>query len=65
VNFNFETSTAVSIQMVDALGKEVSASINKSVINDKVVLNTNHLSEGVYFVNINFNGQVQSSKMIK
>lgn len=65
VNFNFETSTAVSIQMVDALGKEVSVSINKNVINDKVVLNTNHLSEGVYFVNINFNGQVQSSKMIK
>jgi fibronectin-binding autotransporter adhesin len=65
VNFNFETSTSVSIQLVDVLGKEVSANINKSVSNDKVVLPINHLSEGVYFVNINYNGQAQTTKVIK
>jgi len=65
VNFNFETTTAVSIQLVDALGKELTSSINKTVSTDKVVLNTNHLSEGVYFVNIKFNGRVQTTKMIK
>lgn len=63
--FNFETATSVNIQLIDALGKEVSASLNKTVSNEKVVLNTNHLSEGIYFVTINFDGQTQTTKMIK
>jgi fibronectin-binding autotransporter adhesin len=65
INFNFDSVTAVSIQLIDALGKEVSVALNKNVSNDKVVLNTNQLSEGVYFVTINFNGKTQSTKVIK
>jgi hypothetical protein len=65
VNFNFESTTSVTIQLVDALGKEVIAAINKNVSNDKVILNTTGLSEGIYFVNIQFNDQLQTSKMIK
>ncbi len=65
VNFNFETATNVTIQLVDALGKEVSSSLSKTVSNDKVILSTNHLSEGIYFVNINYDNQSQTTKMIK
>lgn len=65
INFNFDDVTSVTILLVDALGKEVTTTMNKNVSNDKVVLSTAHLSEGVYFVNINFNGQTQTTKLIK
>jgi hypothetical protein len=65
LSFNFETSTPVAIQLVDVLGKEVVSTINKSVSNDKVVINTNQFSEGVYFVNINYNGHIETTKLSK
>jgi hypothetical protein len=65
VNFNFENATSVSIQLVDALGKEVISNINKTVSNDKVSINSNQLSDGIYFVNLKFDNQVQSTKLIK
>jgi hypothetical protein len=65
LNFNFDNPTDVSIRLTDALGKEVISGINKTVGNDKVVLSTSTLSDGIYFVNIVYNGQTQSSKMIK
>lgn len=65
INFNFESSTAVSVQLFDVLGKEVGASINKNVSTEKINYSTSQLSDGVYFLNINYNGQVQSTKLIK
>jgi hypothetical protein len=65
INFNFESSTAVSVQLLDVLGKEVGASINKNVAAEKINYSTSQLSDGVYFLNINYNGQVQSTKLIK
>lgn len=65
INFNFEKATAVSVQLLDALGKEVHATINKTVSNDKLIINSNDLSEGVYFVNINYDNQAHSTKVIK
>lgn len=65
INFNFENITPVTIQLSDALGKEVAASMNKNVSNDKVILNTAQLSDGVYFVTINYNGKTQSTKLVK
>jgi hypothetical protein len=65
INFNFESSTAISVQLFDVLGKEVGASINKNVSTEKINYSTSQLSDGVYFLNINYNGQVQSTKLIK
>lgn len=65
INFNFETATSVNIQLVDALGKEVISNVNKTVSNDKVLINANQLSEGIYFVNIKFDNQLQTTKVIK
>ncbi|MCZ2247691.1 MAG: T9SS type A sorting domain-containing protein [Bacteroidia bacterium] len=65
VNFNFENTTSVNIQVVDVLGKEVIQAIEKNVSNDRISIPTTQLSNGVYFLNIRYNNQTSTTKLTK
>ncbi len=65
IDFNFEGATPVKIQLTDVSGREVISLPNKTVSKEQIRLNTQQLSEGVYFINLFYNGKTQSTKVVR
>ena len=63
VDFDLENNSNVEVTLVDVNGKRI-VSNDFSVANDRIVLiNTDEVAKGVYFVNITVEGQRKSQKL--
>ena len=55
-----------TVELVDMLGKVIAVkSVNTEKNNSSVQFDTNHINNGIYFVRINQNGSITTSKVVK
>jgi PKD repeat protein len=66
LNFQMENESAVSIQLVDMLGKTIQNIENSRLTSGehRYEINTNALSTGIYLINLSVDGLVHTQKLI-
>lgn len=67
INFNLSDASAIKINVVDVLGKNVLPEINSNLSAGQqnfTINKDNTLPKGIYFVNLSLNGAKMSSKLI-
>jgi hypothetical protein len=66
LTFDLKTNSKVSIKLIDNLGREIKAieNSNLSTGNHKYTIETNTLSSGIYFIQLNIDGKVLNKKLL-
>ncbi len=65
VNYNTQNATSVKFTLIDALGKVVKVQTTESIQGENSgLINVNELANGVYFLEVEIDGQKQSTRFV-